>query len=178
MRTWETENWTLRYLTVKLNYDQLKMEWWLPRKNKKTWDSTTRICWTATMIWSPSATPSTSIAMCFRIKIRILTLSLSDSCKQMNKSELPWIEETEFWVLENKQSSRLANRHTMLLPELLPWEEDIDRQNYLSIYELFLILNKHNSISLRPESVSLFVTNDSSLTTILFLTWPQNINFN
>jgi hypothetical protein len=56
----------------------------------------------------------------------------------------------------------------MLLPELLPWEEDIDRQNYLSIYELFLILNKHNSISLRPESVSLFVTNDSSLTTILF----------
>lgn len=123
----ETETWMDKCSSVKQSFVALKITWWLRRKSKKTWDLTTRICLTATTIWSRNAMQSTSTAPCSRTRTKTSTWSSSGSCRLTNRSEQPWTEETEFWVWESRPSSKPKRQHTMSQPEPHQWEEDIEK---------------------------------------------------
>jgi hypothetical protein len=54
----------------------------------------------------------------------------------MSKSEQPWTEETEWWVLGSKPKLKLIDLHTKSPPEPHPWEEDTDETDKLCVKDI------------------------------------------
>jgi len=85
----ETESCNPQPSSVTPDWETLTSSSWSPERSKRTLDLVTITCWIETKTSNPRSTPCSHIVTSFKVRTKTLMSNSRDSCRPMNKLELP-----------------------------------------------------------------------------------------